>query len=161
MAMPIEIAYEDALNSPDTEEWNAVMTKEHDTLVRQKTWDLVPLPPGRKAIPGRFVLVIKDTDPPIKKARWVAKGFHQRHGEDYLETYANTVNPVIIRLLLAYAALYGWEIMQWDVVSAFTCAPLNEEIYMVQPTGFKQKGSEDLVCKLNKALYGLKQLVRA
>ena len=85
--------------------------KEHDTLVRQKTWTLVPLPPGRNLIPGRFILVTKDTDPPIKKARWVAKGFHQRLGEDYLETFANTANPVIIRLLPAYVALYGWEIM--------------------------------------------------
>ena len=68
---------------------------------------MVPLPPGRKAIPGRFVLVIKDTILPIKKARWVVKGFHQRPGENYLETYANTANPVIIKLLLAYAALYN------------------------------------------------------
>ena len=158
MAMPTEVAYTDALNSPDAGEWGVAITKEHDTLVRQKTWDLVPLPPGRKAIPGRFVLVIKDTDPPTKKARWVAKGFHQRPGEDYIETFANTANPVIIRLLLAYAALHNWEIIQWDVTSAFTCAPLEEEIYVEQPTGFEVEG---LVCRLNKALYGLKQSARA
>ena len=90
----------------------------------------------------------------------MVKGFHQRPGEDYLETFANTANPVIIRLLLVYAALNDWEIMQWDVVSAFTCTDLNEEIYVVQPTGFEKKGCEHLVCKLNKALYGLKQSAR-
>ena len=48
-------------------------------------------------------------------------------------------------------------------MSAFTCAPLNEEIYVVQPTGFEKKGNdgEELVCKLNRALYGLKQSARA
>ena len=51
--------------------------------------------------------------------------------------------------------------MQWDVESAFTCAPLNEEIYIEQPIGFIRKGEEHLVCKLNRALYGLKQSARA
>ena len=161
MAMPTAVAYKDALNSPDAREWKEAITKEYESLVSQNTWDLVPLPPGRKAIPGRFVLVIKDTNPPIKKARWVAKGFHQRPGEDFFETFANTANPVIIRLVLAYASLYDWEIMQWDVKSAFTCAPLDEEIYVEQPTGFEKKGSEQQVCRLNKALYGLKQSARA
>jgi len=117
----------------------------------------VEIPPDRKPIPGRWVFAIKDTTPdPTYKARWVAKGFRQQSGLDFNETYANTVNPVVYRLILAYAALYNWEIHQWDVKSAFPNATIKEEIYVQQPTGFEVKGSEKLVCRLNKALYGLK-----
>ena len=161
IALPTVVAYRYALQSPDAIEWVEAINEEYRDLMRQKTWDLVPLPPGRKAIPGHFVLTIKDTIPPKKKARWVAKGFHQRPGEDFSEVFANTVNPVVYRLLLAYASLNDWEIRQWDVKSAFTCAKLDEVIYIQQPTGFEVPGSEKLVCRLNKALYGLKQSARA
>jgi len=75
MALPTVVDYRDALKALDSQEWLESLAKEYNELVRQNTWNLVKLPPGRKAIPGRFVLTIKDTVPPIKKARWVAKGF--------------------------------------------------------------------------------------
>ena len=137
------------------------MEKELDELDKQGTWDLVALPPGRQAIPGRWVYAIKPTQPdPTYKARWVAKGFRQQPGLDFNETYANTVNPVVYRLILALSALEDWEIHQWDVKSAFPNANIREEIYVKQPTGFEAKGREQLVCRLNKALYGLKQSAR-
>ena len=121
----------------------------------------MPLPPRRQAIPGRWVYAIKPTEPePTYKARWVAKGFRQQLGLDFNETYANTVNPVVYRLILALSALEDWEIYQWDVKSAFPHAKIREEIYVRQPTGFKAKGRDQLVCRLNKALYGLKQSAR-
>jgi hypothetical protein len=58
------------------------------------------------------------------------------------------------RALFAIAAILDWEIDQWDIKSAFPNAPIDEEIYMEQLTGFKIK--KGLVCKLNKALSGLK-----
>ena len=130
-------------------------------LKRQNTWDLAPLPLGRQAIPRRWVNAIKETtDGPIYKSRWVAKGFRQQPGLDFNETYANTVNPVVYRLILAFASLQDWEIHQWDVKSAFPNALIREEIYVKQPTGFEEPGSKQLVCRLNKALYGLKQSAR-
>ena len=38
--------------------------------------------------------------------------------------------------------------------------PFEEDIYMEQPDGYIEQGSEDLVCKLRKSLYGLKQSSR-
>ena len=49
---------------------------------------------------------------PIYKARWVAKGFQQKLGVDFNETFASTVNPTTYRLLLAIAANKDWEIKQ-------------------------------------------------
>ena len=154
----------EAKASPDSEKWLAAMRKELDELNRQKTWTLVPLPEGRKALRGRWVLKIKTppigSQEPIYKARWVAKGFQQKYGVDFTETYANTANPVTYRLLLALAAYYDWEIDQWDVKSAYPNASLTETVYVQQPTGFEDTNRPDHVCLLNKALYGLKQSAR-
>lgn len=153
--------YREALESPEASKWKQAMEIELEELKRQNTWDLVPLPTGRQAIPGRWVNVVKETtDGPVYKSRWVAKGFRQQAGLDFNETYANTVNPVVYRFILAFTALYDWEVHQWDVKSAFPNASIKEEIYVKQPTGQEVKGSEQLVCRLNKALYGLKQSAR-
>ena len=48
-----------------------------------------------------------------------------------------------------------------DIVTAFLYGPIEEEVYVEQPTGFSTGEQRHRVCKLNKALYGLKQLPRA
>ncbi|GJR70513.1 gag-pol polyprotein [Tanacetum coccineum] len=65
-----------------------------------------------------------------------------------------------IRVVLALCATYDLHLEQLDVKTAFLHGNLEEEIYMLQPEGFKQKGKENLVCRLNKSLYGLKQALR-
>ena len=95
------------------------------------------------------------------KARLVARGFSQIYGVDYLDTYASVVKLASIRILLAIAAIYGLEIHQMDVVTAFLAGDLEEEIFMEQPEGFEVGIKEDdLVCRLRRSLYGLKQAPR-
>ena len=60
-------------------------------------------------------------------------------------------------MLIALAAVYGLEIHQMDVKTAFLNGELEEEIYMKQPEGFVVSGKENKVCKLVKSHYGLKQ----
>jgi Reverse transcriptase (RNA-dependent DNA polymerase) len=80
---------------------------------------------------------------------------------DNLDTYAPVVKLASIRILLALAAIYGFEIHQMDVVTAFLAGELEEEIYMEQTEGFRVgTDKEDLVCLLRKSLYGLKQAPR-
>ena len=72
------------------------MIKEKEELLKQNTWTLIPKTDDLKVLKGRWVLKIKEplNEEPIYKARWVAKGFQQRLGIDFNETYANTVNPI-------------------------------------------------------------------
>ncbi|GKB49316.1 retrovirus-related pol polyprotein from transposon TNT 1-94 [Tanacetum coccineum] len=65
-----------------------------------------------------------------------------------------------IRVVLAMCVTYDLHLEQLDVKTAFLHGNLEEEIYMLQPEGFKQKGKENLVYKLNKSLYDLKQAPR-
>ncbi len=139
------------------------MQKEIKDLAAQNTWKLVDLPPNRKALKGRWVFKIKlgaNGEIEKYKARWVVKGFLQKYGIDFTETFSNTVKPMAYKALFAWAAYRNLEIQQWDVKSAFPNASLKEEIYMEQPTGFKNQRYLTKVCLLIKALYGLKQSAR-
>ena len=73
------------------------------------------------------------------KARLVAKGYNQIKGINYFETFAPVARYESIRLLLAIAAREDFEIMQFDVKTAFLYGQLNEEVYMIQPPGFVDK----------------------
>ena len=91
------------------------------------------------------------------KARLVAKGFTQREGVDFVETFSPVSKFTSIRIISALMAYYDLELHQMDVKIAFLNGHLEEEIYMLQPEGFGEKGKENMVCKLNISIYGLKQ----
>ena len=89
------------------------------------------------------------------KARLVAKGFTQKEGIDYNETYAPVVRYKSLRIILALANIFNYELKQMDVITAFLNAKVDEDVYMRVPEGFD--GSDGHVLKLNKSLYGTKQ----
>src|SRR5713101_5783312 len=127
------------------------------------TWDLVPLPKGRKLVRSKWVYRNKyalDGSVERLRERLVAKVFSQVEGIDYNETFVPVAKMNSIRLVLSLAALHNWEFHQMDVKSAFLHGDLHQEIYMEQPPGYVQNNSS-LVCLLKKSLYGLKQAPRA
>ena len=60
-----------------------------------------------------------------------------------------------LRMILALAAVYDWEIDQMEVVTAFLNPKVDGDVYMALPQGLE--ADKHLVCKLRKSLYGLKQ----
>ena len=94
------------------------------------------------------------------KARLVIKGYKQKEGLDYFDTYSLVTRISSIRMLIAIAAIQNLEIHQMDINTAFLDGDLDEEIYMEQPGGFIVPGQEKKVCWLVKSLYRLKQAPR-
>ena len=86
------------------------------------------------------------------KARLVARGYAQRYGVDYDETFSPVVRFSSIRTLLAYAVQNNMLVHQIDAVTAFLNGELDEEIHMQQPTGYIVPSKEHLVCKLKRSL---------
>jgi hypothetical protein len=153
----------EALSGCHKESWRNAVESEYSSLIENETWELVKLPAGRKPIGCKWVFKLKyGSNGEIErfKGRLVAKGYAQRYGVDYDETYAPVVRFSTIRAVLAFAVKNDMLIHQMDVVTAFLNGKLDEEIYMEQPEGYRVPGKEDHVCKLKKSLYGLKQSPR-
>ena len=64
------------------------------------------------------------------KTRLVAKGYTQKEGEDYFDTYSSVARFMTIRVLLSLAASHGILVHQMDAKTTFLNGELEEEIYM-------------------------------
>nr|GFB29705.1 Gag-Pol polyprotein [Tanacetum cinerariifolium] len=94
------------------------------------------------------------------KSRLVAKGYAQKEGVDFEESFALVARLKAVRLFIAYAAHKSFTVYQMDVKTAFLYSPLKEEVYVNQPYDFVDPYHPDKVYRLKKALYGLKQAPR-
>ncbi|KAK1696332.1 hypothetical protein QYE76_013029 [Lolium multiflorum] len=134
------------------------------SMYDNKVWTLVDLPDSRKAVENKWIFKRKtdaDGNITVYKARLVAKGFRQIQGVDYDETFSPVAKLKSVRILLAIAAFFDYEIWQMDVKTAFLNGDIEEELYMVQPKGFVDPKNADMVCKLQRSIYGLKQASRS
>ena len=110
--------------------------------MKNKTWDLINLPAGAKAIGLKWIFKVKrNSDGSINKykARLVAKGYIQRHGIDFDEVFAPVARIETVRFILSLAASKGWEVHHLDVNTALLHGDLKKEVYVSQPEGFKIK----------------------
>ena len=144
--------------------WKGAVNVELDAMELNRTWDIVTLPPGKNLVGCKWVFTIKfNADGTIEryKGRLVAKGYTQQEGVDFDETFSPVAKLNSVKLLLALAAVEGWELTQMDVSNAFLHSDLEEEIYMSLPQGYTPAPGTVLppnaVCKLRKCIYGLKQ----
>lgn len=137
--------------------------EEYDSLIENKTWKLVPLPPDCSVINCKWIGKVKpayDNVPERYKGRLVAIGSRQKYGIDYDEIFAPVPHQEAVKATLAEIASLDLEIIQFDIKTAFLYATLDKPIFMKQPEGFIVQGKEDHVCLLQKSLYGLKQAPR-
>ena len=152
--------FKEAMSSPEASYWKEAINSEIESIMQNHTWELVDLPPGTKPLGYKWIFKKKmkaDGSIDKYKARLVVKGYRQKEGLDYFDTYSPVTRITSIRMLIAFASLNNLEIHQMDVKTAFLNGDLEEEIYMEQPEGFVAPGQEKKVCKLVKSLYGLKQ----
>jgi hypothetical protein len=144
--------------------WRAAMHSEMDAVEKNCTWELADLPRGHSAITLKWVLKLKRDEAGAiveHKARLVARGFVQREGINFNDTFTLVARMESVRLLFVLAAQEGGCIHRMDVKSAFLNGDLKEEVYVHQPSGFAISGKECKVLRLRKALYGLRQAPRA
>ncbi|GJX83033.1 retrovirus-related pol polyprotein from transposon TNT 1-94 [Tanacetum coccineum] len=83
------------------------------------------------------------------------KGYAQKEGIDFEESFAPVARLEAVRLFIAYAAHKSFIVYQMDVKTTFLYGPLKEEVYVNQPDGFVDPYHPDKVYRLKKALYGL------
>jgi hypothetical protein len=144
--------------------WKEAMAEEHQSIVKNDVWEIVPRPKEKSMVTSKWVDKIKhaaDGSVDKYKARFVARGFSQKEGEDYDETFAPVARYTSIRAIISLAASMGWNLHQMDVKTDSLNGTIEEEVYIEQPQGFEVHSRDTHVCRLKKALYGLKQAPRA
>ena len=86
------------------------------------TWDLVPLPIGKKGIGCRWVFAVKFNpygSVARLKARFVAKGYAQTYGFDYSDTFSPVAKLTFVHLFISLAASYDWDLHRLDIKNDF------------------------------------------
>ena len=148
----------EAQDSPEWPEWECAIKRELEQLREKGTWRLVDPPKDAIPLKNKWVFTKKygrDGDLLKYKGRLVVKGFAQRPGFDYIETYSPVVRMETLRAILAISAIRRFVMRQMDVKGAYLNGTLKERVYMRQPDGYED-GTERS-CLLVKTLYGLKQ----
>ena len=157
------INFRQAMESSNSQKWIDAMNEEIKSMKDNDVWDLVPLPEGAKPIGCKWIFKIKrDSKGNVEryKTRLVAKGFTQKEGIDYKETFSPVSSKDSFRIIMALVAHFDLELHQMDVKTAFLNGNIDETIYMVQPENFVSGDPKNMVCKLKKSIYGLKQASR-
>jgi hypothetical protein len=155
--------FREAVDGPEGTLWKQAADNEMSSHIKNETWTLVPLPPGRECIPSGWDFKMK-TDrsglPCRLKARFFAKGYRQVKGIDYQDSFAPVVRYDSLRVIISIAAHRDLELIQLDVTAAFLNGVIEELVYIAQPEGYVVTGRESEVCRLNKGIYGICQASR-
>ena len=126
--------------------------------------DIVPRLEGKSIVTSKWIYKIKHgTNESVEKykAIFATRGFSQREGVDYDETFAPVAHFTSIHMIITLASTMRWRLYQMDVKTTFLNGEIEEEVYVEQPEGFVVHGKESHVCRLKKAMYALKQAPRA
>ena len=150
--------YKQAVSGHNARFWSPAIKAELGALNKCNTWSIVKRPVGCNLLSTKWIFSYKrDSKGNVLKgkARLVARGFEQKHGIDYNETFAPVARMDSVRTLLAIAAAKGLSVGKFDVATAFLNGPIDGDVYIEPPEGVKLEPDQCL--KLRKALYGLKQ----
>ncbi|CAI5954421.1 unnamed protein product [Closterium sp. NIES-64] len=156
--IPTPRSYAEAIEGPYSSQWQAAMDAEMASWKSTGTYvDEVP-PPGANIVSGMWIFRVKRPpgSPPVFKARYVARGFSQRQGVDYFQTFSPTPKMTTLRVLLHIAAHRDYELHSLDFSTAFQQGSLHEEIWLRRPPGFTGSFPPGTVWSLRRLVYGLR-----
>jgi hypothetical protein len=146
-------------NNPYKEEWLKAINKEMETIIQLGVFEMISEEEARKLRPFKSRMVFKVKIEPdgtiVFKARLVVKGFSQRYGIDYDQTFAVTFGTIL--LILHIAVTLGWHhITGCDIGNVYLEALINRSLYMELPVDYTGK-DDVVVVRLVRNLYGSKQ----
>jgi histone deacetylase 1/2 len=149
------------MSGPDAHFWQAASDREMASHLKNATFTIVPRPHDRNVVSTKFVWKLKNpgTATPTYKARLVARGFSQRYGEDYDDTFSPVPKTTTVRFMFAYAAANNLYAYHFDIETAFLESAIDKLVYAEQPEGYHHPDypPSEYVLKLNKGIPGLKQ----
>ncbi|CAI7874593.1 unnamed protein product [Closterium sp. NIES-53] len=160
--IPTPRSYAEAIEGPYSCQWQAAMDAEMPSWKSTGTYvDEVP-PSGANIVSGMWILRVKRPpgSPPVFKACYVARGFSQRQGVDYFQTFSPTPKMTTLRVLLHVAAQRDYELHSLDFSTAFLQGSLHEEIWLRRPPGFPGSFPPGTQWSLRRPVYGLCQAPR-
>ncbi|CAI7921617.1 unnamed protein product [Closterium sp. NIES-54] len=160
--IPTPRSYAEAIEGPYSSQWQAAMGAEMASWKSTGTYvDEVPLP-GANIVSGMWIFRVKRPpgSPPVFKARYVARGFSQRQGVDYFQTFSPTPKMTTLRVLLHVAAQRDYELHSFDFSTAFLQGSLHEEIWLRRPPGFTGSFPAGTQWSLRRPVYSLRQAPR-
>ncbi|CAI7867858.1 unnamed protein product, partial [Closterium sp. NIES-53] len=160
--IPTPRSYAEAIEGPYSSQWHSAMDAEMASWKSTGTYvDDVP-PPGANTVSGMWIFRVKRPpgSPPAFKARYVARGFSQRQGVDYFQTFSPTPKMTTLRVLLHVAARRDYELHSLDFNTAFLQGSLHEEIWLRRPPGFTGSFPPGTQWSLQRPVYGLRQAPR-
>ncbi|CAI7864450.1 unnamed protein product, partial [Closterium sp. NIES-53] len=160
--IPTPRSYAEAIEGPYSSQWQSAMDAEMASWKSTGTYvDEVP-PPGANIVSGMWIFRVKRPtgSPPVFKARYVARGFSQRQGVYYFQTFSPTPKMTTLRVLLHVAAQRDYELHSLDFSTAFLQGSLHEEIWLRRPPGFTGLFPPGTQWSLWRPLYGLRQAPR-
>ncbi|CAI7873397.1 unnamed protein product [Closterium sp. NIES-54] len=136
--IPTLRSYAEAIEGPYSSQWEAAMDAEMASWKSTGTYVNEVPPPGANIVSGMWIFNVKRPpgSPPLFKARYVARGFSQRHGVDFFHTFSPTPKMTTLRVLLHVAAQHDYELHSLDFSTAFLQGSLHEEIWLRRPPGF-------------------------
>ncbi|CAI5532743.1 unnamed protein product [Closterium sp. Naga37s-1] len=160
--IPTPRSYAEAMEGEYSSQWQTAMDAEMASWKSTGTYvDEVP-PPGANIVSGMWIFRVKRPpgSPPVFKARYVARGFSQREGVDFFQTFSPTPKMTTLRVLLHVAAQRDYELHCLDFSTAFLQGTLHEEIWLRRPPGFTGSFPPGTQWSLRRPVYGLRQAPR-
>ncbi|CAI7894796.1 unnamed protein product, partial [Closterium sp. NIES-53] len=119
-------------------------------------------PPGANKVDGMWIFRVKRPpgSPPAFKARYAARGFSQRQGVDYFQTFSPTLKMTTLRVLLNIAAQRDYELHSLDSSTVLLQGSLHEEIWLRRPPGFTESFPAGTQWSLRRPVYSLRQVLQ-